>query len=289
MAIDSKFQLWTWGDNSISQLGDTIINQTSTPRKIGNDSNWLSVSAGYAFSTAIKRNHSLWSWGFNGNGQLGQGTLATLVVPTQIGLDLNWDKIIAGGSYVFAIKQDSSLWAWGYNGMGQLGTGNTIQKLNPTNVGIDKKWIAVAAATGFAYNSSLYGLHSLALSKDKNVICSSGANYAGQLGNGSTIDKQNFDCNTGFINSLNEAAIIKKQKLIIYPNPATDQIKFAINKQGVKLQNIRIYNASGCMVLYQNTNYTLFTYSVSSLPKGIYFVEIQSEKGEVFREKFVRE
>jgi hypothetical protein len=182
---------------------------------------------------------------------------------------------------------DSTLWVWGFNGQGQLGTGDVIQKNVPINVGVNKKWIAVAAATGFVYNSSVYGLHSLAISNNQDVICSSGANYAGQLGNGSNINNKVFDCNTGLINIFNEVYRKQKQKIIVYPNPATDFIQFTINIKGSMPKNVRIFNASGRMIYSKKFSTNLFTYSVSDLSEGLYFVEIHSDKGEIFRERFL--
>lgn len=63
----------------------------------------------------------------------------------------------------------------------------------------------------------------------------------------------------------------------IYPNPATDLIQVSINAENVQA-NINIYDVTGKLVKALKTNNQLNTISVSDLPKGLYFVNIQNDK-----------
>lgn len=89
--------------------------------------------------------------------------------------------------------------------------------------------------------------------------------------------------------SLEEVVEMQDQKLIVYPNPAHDQIQFAINLQGVKIEEIAIYDISGRLMLNEKTDSYLFSYNVSHLPTGVYVVKIRSNKGDLFTGKFVKE
>src|SRR5579875_3708788 len=84
--------LWSWGYNVFGELGQGTTEQyyQLTPKKIGNDNDWVTVAAGIHHFLAIKTNGTLWSWGMNDAGQLGQGNNTYLYAPTQVGTDKNW-------------------------------------------------------------------------------------------------------------------------------------------------------------------------------------------------------
>ena len=44
----------------------------------------VSISAGAAFSVALKSDGTVWAWGFNGYGQLGDGTTTSRPSPVQV-------------------------------------------------------------------------------------------------------------------------------------------------------------------------------------------------------------
>jgi alpha-tubulin suppressor-like RCC1 family protein len=73
MAIQSNGTLWAWGLNSSGQLGLNTQQfvPVLSPTQSGTSSNWVQISAGTSFTTAIQNNGSLWSWGNNSYGQLG--------------------------------------------------------------------------------------------------------------------------------------------------------------------------------------------------------------------------
>jgi alpha-tubulin suppressor-like RCC1 family protein len=58
LAIKTDGTLWAWGLDVSGQHGDG----TFSPVRIGNDTNWASVSAGLVHSLAIKTNGELWAW-----------------------------------------------------------------------------------------------------------------------------------------------------------------------------------------------------------------------------------
>jgi hypothetical protein len=112
--------LWACGKNTEAQLG--IHRITSSPKQedhpiqVGNDADWIQVSAGYEYSLALKKDGSLWAWGKNSDGCLGvaSGWLSyESDIPVRVGKDKDWKTVAAGYKLSFALKNDGSLWEWG--------------------------------------------------------------------------------------------------------------------------------------------------------------------------------
>jgi alpha-tubulin suppressor-like RCC1 family protein len=64
-AIKNDNTLWSWGKNTLGQLGLGNTNDTSTPIQIGTDINWDKISASALNAYAINSNFDLFSWGQN--------------------------------------------------------------------------------------------------------------------------------------------------------------------------------------------------------------------------------
>jgi len=121
----------TWsGGNGALGLGSTIF-VANDPTKIGTDSDWQSISAGFNNSFAIKENGTLWGWGQNDLGQLGDGTQVDKLIPTQIGIESNWIMVSAGQRHTVALKNNGDLYTWGDNTHAQLGNGNYTSTITP--------------------------------------------------------------------------------------------------------------------------------------------------------------
>jgi hypothetical protein len=63
--------LWAWGRNYYGLLGLGDRDNRSIPTRVGDATDWVSVSAGYIHTVALKTDGSIWAWGNNYNGQLG--------------------------------------------------------------------------------------------------------------------------------------------------------------------------------------------------------------------------
>ncbi len=227
MGLKSDGTLWTWGGNAAGQLGDGSTTNGTSPIQIGTDNNWTSIAAGYAHSLGLKSDGTLWAWGLNDNGQLGAGTTTSTSSPLQIGTDAKWVSIALGYSHTLGLKSDGTLWAWGLNNYGQLGNGATTS--SPVQIGTDNKWVSITVgqfhsmgsksdgtlwAWGHNINGQLGngsttdqttpiaissvqsgmlsvaagGNHTVAVKTD-GTLWSWGANYAGQLGDGTGVQK----------------------------------------------------------------------------------------------------
>lgn len=181
-AIRSDSTLWAWGGNRFGQIGDGTTTDKNIFTQIGVGSKWKSISANYNHTLAIKADGTLWAWGDNSFGQLGIGTNIQKSVPTQVGMGNSWSSLseTIGSQFSLAIKTDGTLWGWGYNNYGQVGNGSTGSGVFsiPVQIGTATDWKKVSTGSD----------HTLALKTD-GTLWGWGANYRGQLGDGTTINK----------------------------------------------------------------------------------------------------
>lgn len=138
-AVKNNGTLWSWGDNSVAQLGLGATGNLSEPSpvQIGTDTDWACVEgSGSDFIYGVKTNGTLWGWGpagLLGNGNVGGGV--TYFTPTQIGSDNKWTCCIsAGGAHTIASKTDGSVWSWGAGYNGCLGTNSTNFEFDPVQI-----------------------------------------------------------------------------------------------------------------------------------------------------------
>ncbi|MCM8769220.1 MAG: hypothetical protein NC911_06040, partial [Candidatus Omnitrophica bacterium] len=186
LALKSDGTLYSWGNNAYGQLGrQSTPDNFSRPVKIGIETNWSKISAGWYHSAAIKSNGLMYTWGANDYGQLGNGTVLPASSPTQVNSDTSWQTVEAGWAHTLAIKKDGSLWAWGNNTYGQLGVSDEVnsETMNkfPNRVGLQNDWVSIAAG----------GQHSLGLRYDgaNGTLWAWGSNAYGQLGDGTQSNK----------------------------------------------------------------------------------------------------
>jgi alpha-tubulin suppressor-like RCC1 family protein len=168
--------LFSWGSNSVGQLGQNSTTNFSSPKQVGSLTTWSKLSAGSTTSMAIKTDGTLWSWGNNNSGQLGLGDTVNRSSPVQIGSLTEWAQISSGGSpNTLAIKNNGTLWSWGNNLYGQLGLSNQTYYSSPKQVGALTNWLQVSA--GHEYTLAV---------KTDNTLWGWGYTFNGTIGNGSS-------------------------------------------------------------------------------------------------------
>jgi len=177
-----------WGSNFWDQLGDgSALIFRSTPVNVsGLLSGVAAVSAGDFHTCALTTAGGLRCWGDNLAGQLGDGTTTDRMTPVDVsGLISGVAAVSAGRFHTCALTTTGGVKCWGSNSFGQLGDGTTGSfRSTPADVsGLSSGGAAVSASGGDPDAS-----HTCAVTTAGGVKCW-GKNLAGQLGDGTTIDR----------------------------------------------------------------------------------------------------
>jgi alpha-tubulin suppressor-like RCC1 family protein len=131
------------------------------------------ISAGDRYSVALKNDGTVWAWGKDNNLYIGNTT------PTQVTGLSEVDAISAGGCDTIVLKKDGTVWGWGANANGELGDG---QKWNPSRTQ-DKPVQALGISGVVAIAAGDRVTYAL---KNDGSVWAWGANWSGELGNGTT-------------------------------------------------------------------------------------------------------
>ncbi|MBV7538089.1 Ig-like domain-containing protein [Duganella sp. sic0402] len=176
-------------------VGKETITATSTTDSISGSYDltviapWTQISSGGNQTVALKADGKLYSWGSNIQGQLGDGSSTSRNAPVTVsGNSTLWKQVAVGHQFVVAIRTDGTLWTWGYNKNGQLGDGTQNSSLVPKQIGTLKIWTAVAAGKSHVLalqTTTTTGTNPTSVS----TLWAWGGNYAGQLGDGTLVDK----------------------------------------------------------------------------------------------------
>ena len=201
--IKSDGTLWTWGSNSIGQLGNGISSSivptyaTSSPvQTVAGGNEWYDFSVGKnaiaAISSSTFNPKNLWVWGGNNRGQLGDGTTIDRSIPVQtIDNITDWQEIIVGSAFMAGLTKSGRIWCWGENTYGQLGdnsSGQAASKSSPVQtITFATNWTKISAGSSF-----------LGAIKDDGSLWMWGNNNYGQLGDGSRLDKSSPVQTTAF-------------------------------------------------------------------------------------------
>ena len=78
----------------------------------------------------------------------------------------------------------------------------------------------------------------------------------------------------------------QKNGISVYPNPASAEL-FVKNENNIELSAIKITDLTGKTVAYQNSQ--LSSINISNLSKGMYFVTIETQTGNTFTSKIIKQ
>ncbi|WP_195760232.1 InlB B-repeat-containing protein [Bifidobacterium asteroides] len=185
LAIGSDGNLYSWGDNSLGQLGRDTGSATydATPGRVSMPTGitCTKISGGTFYSLALGSDGNIYSWGNNTQGELGRNTNSEQpgTLPNKVILPKGVTKytaIAAQGWCSLAMGSDGNLYSWGYNSNGQMGreTDTPTQNIDPGKVTLPT---GVTRFTQFSTGNQ----HTLAVGSDGNLY-SWGSNKFGQLG-----------------------------------------------------------------------------------------------------------
>ncbi len=187
MALKSDGSVVAWGSNGAGQIGDNFgANVRLTPvavTGIGTGSGVVAITAGSAFSMALKSDGTALAWGNNANAQLSSsGNPCCEPIPVLVHKLTGATVLAAGGAHSLAVTSSGGVLSWGTNVGGQLGKNSIdanafpLGTFNNDDPNLDGQPLSdIIAVSGG-------GNHSLALKSDGTVRAWGGNN--GQLGDG---------------------------------------------------------------------------------------------------------
>ena len=169
-----------WGGNSNGQIGDNSTIARALPvNVIGLPFGATSIAAGHGTigHTCAVVGGAVKCWGGNDKGQLGDNSTTQRLTPVDVtGLGTGMTKVSAGDGFSCALSSTGGVSCWGRNNNGQLGGGDATDKLTPVTGGGFGPGSGVSAISG---NSN----HVCVVNSAGGAVCW-GANFGGQLGNG---------------------------------------------------------------------------------------------------------
>ncbi|XP_041739058.1 RCC1 and BTB domain-containing protein 1 isoform X3 [Coregonus clupeaformis] len=174
-------ELFAWGHNGYSQLGNGTTNQGVAPVLVSAsllNKRVMEVACGSHHSLALTNTGEVYAWGYNNCGQVGSGSTANQPTPRRVSNCLQNKVVVSitcGQTSSLAVVENGEVYGWGYNGNGQLGLGNNGNQLTPCRLVGLQGLCVLQIVSGYA--------HSLALT-DEGLLYAWGANTYGQLGTG---------------------------------------------------------------------------------------------------------
>ncbi|QNE48672.1 hypothetical protein F1C58_16575 (plasmid) [Glaciihabitans sp. INWT7] len=176
LAIDSSGHLWGWGANASGQLGDGTTTDSASPVPLTPAVKYRKVVTDATSSFAVDSKGALWVWGANTSNKL--GLAAGSGVPVRGGINYPIQTVATGSNSTFAIDSQGRLWAWGQNANGRLGTGSAAASIRDAEqVAPGQTFFSVTTQAGSTFAIDTAG-----------SLWAWGANAAGQLGLGTTVD-----------------------------------------------------------------------------------------------------
>jgi alpha-tubulin suppressor-like RCC1 family protein len=140
----------------------------------------VDIDAGWVHTCAVTSEGTAKCWGNNKHGQLGDGSTHDRHQPVKVlGIGSDVVAVASGDSHSCALTIDGAVWCWGLNRSGQLGDGSEHERhVAVPVVGLTAGVVAISAG----------GFHSCALTDADAMLCW-GANFSGQLGDGTKTDR----------------------------------------------------------------------------------------------------
>ncbi|RJP61813.1 MAG: hypothetical protein C4543_02940, partial [Ignavibacteriales bacterium] len=176
IVLTSNNRIFTWGSNSLGQLGDGTTITRTVPVEITNkfvlstNEIIVSIDTFEAHSSALSSNGQIFMWGYNYDGQLGDGTTVKRTTPTNITNRFTFENeekitvISLGRDYSSALTTKGNVFTWGANNIGQLGDSTSTSKYTPVKIGSFSPILMHQESYDFgspvnAYNPSKDGYH----------------------------------------------------------------------------------------------------------------------------------
>ena len=200
-ALTSTGRVFSWGENSLGQLGDGTFNPKGSPVDItskflldpNTNEKVTYLSSSYESMFALTSAGKIFAWGDNTDGKLGDDTTTNRNTPTNItsrfGL-LN-DEVIQSISslglfHTVVLTNQSRVFTFGNNSNGQLGNGSSSSTISKTPIDITSSF---SLSGGETIQTLTGGASFSIITTSLGRIMSWGGNFSGQLGNGNNTNQ----------------------------------------------------------------------------------------------------
>jgi alpha-tubulin suppressor-like RCC1 family protein len=192
-AANSDGGILCWGDDSSSQLGMDAASPVLVPTRV-NGVAGPSVAAGRAHSCAVDTaSGNAYCWGDNTYNQIAKGSGkegGNYAAPQALQFINSAHLVFSGPDHACAMFGNKSVDCWGLDTSGQCGT-NFVQPDDPVPTGI--KGVSAICPLALAMGTEhTCMMNDLACAGRAGEIDCAGANDAGQLGRGNTVDDPSF-------------------------------------------------------------------------------------------------
>ena len=184
-----------WGSNFSGEVGDGTTTGRLSPVDVVGLTSGVALVSAEGHSCALTTSGGVMCWGLNSFGKLGDGTTVNRSTPADVvGLTIGAASVSVGGAHTCALTTSGGVKCWGHNAQGQLGDGTTTGFISVTPVDVVGLTSGVTAiSAGETYTC--------ALTTSGGVMCW-GRNATGQLGDGTTTDRDTPVDVTGFLGAL---------------------------------------------------------------------------------------
>jgi alpha-tubulin suppressor-like RCC1 family protein len=178
---------YCWGRSDRGQIGDGKVDilDRLAPVAVVGGLRFLQVSAGLDHTCGVTTDNRAYCWGTNGSGRLGDGTTTDRPSPVAVAGGLKFRGVTAGHRHTCGVTTDDRAYCWGFNRDGRLGDGTTSRRLMPVPVAGGLRFRQVNTTT---ISAGIPGPHTCGTTTGDVAYCW-GANGAGQIGDGTTIDR----------------------------------------------------------------------------------------------------
>jgi alpha-tubulin suppressor-like RCC1 family protein len=181
-AVTSRAEAWCWGAGPSGELGDGALHPSAVSAvRVSGIVYATTITTGEQFACAIDTHESeaVWCWGDGALGTLGNGATSDSTVPVPVALSRSVVALTSGQWHACALARDGSVWCWGQNRRGQLGATDVSDFTSTPREVVGLPPVTAIAAAGAG---------TCALTATGERWCW-GANDAGQLGDGTRVDR----------------------------------------------------------------------------------------------------